>query len=468
MEKKNNNVRASLKELWTRIIKPDKTNNWIYLNGENNLYPNECERVILSSPTASRCANLMAKFIAGSGITSSDESADLLDPKDLPIINNKNQKITDVINLGSKSLSKHRGVFFWIGYGLKDGNFVPTQIEVLDYKKCRTSREDTIENKGKVYYHDWEGQGTLKTNKKDMKWFYPFNSETKVVQAQIKADAKTSKRQLDLNASIKNYRGQVFYLNLDSELEYALSTIDGAYLDADTENRISIHSNSEVRRGFLGKTAVLTQGLDPDQSKKVVEDVSKWLGSENSASLYHLDLEETDDLDKSFKILQVKAQYDEKLFIETTKRIKSNIFGCFNNIPEPLVMSSASALFGTGADTYTQMKLFYSEQTETEREVLEETLTLLGFPVKIKPIIEVEAVETSADSPEVNDAIANAQATLRGSVGGVQALLQIQQSVKAGTTDVASAIAMIINIFGFDRKTSYALLGQVEPPETTT
>jgi hypothetical protein len=39
------------------------------------------------------------------------------------------------------------------------------------------------------------------------------------------------------------------------------------------------------------------------------------------------------------------------------------------------------------------------------------------------------------------------QATLKGSVGGVQALLQIQQSVSSGLTDVESAIVIISEIF---------------------
>jgi len=461
---KSNLVRATLKELWTRLIKPDKTINWIYLNGENNLYPNECERVILLSPTATRSANMFAKYVAGAGVRVSKGSPNIIAYKDLPFVNNKQQKITNIINIAAKSLSKHRGVFFWVGYGLKDAKLIPNQIEVLDYKKCRLSKEDASENKGKVYFHDWEAATTLGGSKKNMKWFYPFNNNEDVILAQIKADAKEQSKkagvEIELEEAIKNYRGQVFYLNLDSELIYSLSTIDSVYNEADTENRISLHSNNEVRTGFLGKTAVITNGLDEDTAKDVVSDVSKWLGAENSASLYHLDLEEVEDIDKAFKILQVGAQYNEKLFIETSKRLKTNIFGAFNNIPEPLVMSSASALFGTAADTYTEMKLFYSEQTETEREELQEALALLGFPVIIKPIVEV--AEVSTDTPEVNDAIANAQAALRGSVSGVQALLAIQASVAAGTTDIESAIAMLINIFGFSREVSAALLGKPE------
>ena len=56
------NIRAGLVELWHRVVKvDDKDANNIYINGENNAYPNEVERVINNSPTASRCARLMAK-----------------------------------------------------------------------------------------------------------------------------------------------------------------------------------------------------------------------------------------------------------------------------------------------------------------------------------------------------------------------------------------------------------------------
>jgi hypothetical protein len=57
------------------------------------------------------------------------------------------------------------------------------------------------------------------------------------------------------------------------------------------------------------------------------------------------------------------------------------------------------------------------------------------------------------------------QATLKGSVGGVQALLQIQQSVGQGLTDVESAIVIISEIFGFSSELARQMLGT---PKITT
>jgi len=61
---------------------------------------------------------------------------------------------------------------------------------------------------------------------------------------------------------------------------------------------------------------------------------------------------------------------------------------------------------------------------------------------------------------------AEAQATLRGSVGGVQALLEIQASYVAGTTSYGSAISMINLIYGFTEDEAKKLLGT--PKEDAT
>lgn len=54
---------------------------------------------------------------------------------------------------------------------------------------------------------------------------------------------------------------------------------------------------------------------------------------------------------------------------------------------------------------------------------------------------------------------AQAQAAFRGSVGGVQGILQIQQSVEAGTTARESAIVILMQIYGFDGDTANEILG---------
>jgi hypothetical protein len=62
-------------------------------------------------------------------------------------------------------------------------------------------------------------------------------------------------------------------------------------------------------------------------------------------------------------------------------------------------------------------------------------------------------------SSEAQNENAEAQARLRGSVGGVQGILAIQTQVANGITSESSAIATLIEIYGFDRQTAIKVLG---------
>lgn len=397
---KKPSVRAQLSELFKRVVNLVSNNETgIYQNGENNLYPNEIERVIANSPTAYRCSKIMAKYIGGAGVLKED-GVTLFKYNELPIVNHgKNYRITDIISLGSRSIANQGGVFFHVNYGIDKATGKLTQqvLDVLEYSRCRISEEDDEENRGKIYYKDYEKKKNTGVTKTDEKWFYPYNPDVDVVLKQIKKDAG---KDVELEEAIKKYRGQVYYMNLTPEFIYAVPPIDCVYNEADSEYRIILYTNMQVRSGFLGKTAVLTQGLADDQAEKIKNDILEWLGAENSDSVFYMDLVKADDLEKVLKIIQLKGQYDEKMFSETNKRISRNIFGAFNNIPEALVMASDGAMFGAQSETYKEMKIFYSEQTEEERERLQETLAYLGFPVKIKPIAVREDVVSASIQPE--------------------------------------------------------------------
>lgn len=382
-------VRATLKELWSRVVSVSKNRKEdnVYYNGENNLYPNEIERVINNSPIAVRAAKVMAKYISGSGVIDGDSGVEI-ERKSLPIINKKqNLNIADIFEIAARSIAMQGGVFLWRGIGVgDDGNLVGKQIEVLDYKKCRITKEDDDENAGKIYFRDWD-----KSESKDNKatWFYPFSNNQDVILAQMKRDFKerfSDKEEFDIEKAIKSYRGQVMFLNMTPEYIYPLSTFDSVFNDADTDFRISLYNNTQVRGGFMGKIIALTQGLDEEMSEQVSEDLAKMLGAENSGSFYHIDFAQVDDIDKVLKIEQLKPQFDDKLFTETDKRNRRNILGAANNLPSQLLYAEDGALFTSGSETIQEYKRFYSEQTEDERGALERAINQLGFNYKIKPI----------------------------------------------------------------------------------
>ena len=55
------------------------------------------------------------------------------------------------------------------------------------------------------------------------------------------------------------------------------------------------------------------------------------------------------------------------------------------------------------------------------------------------------------------------QAALKGSVGGVTALMQLQQSVSEGTSDLSAAIAIVEEIYGISKEKATEMLGTPKP-----
>lgn len=92
-------------------------------------------------------------------------------------------------------------------------------------------------------------------------------------------------------------------------------------------------------------------------------------------------------------------------------------------------------------------------------EYANETIMVTTVPGEEGATIDV----TGEERPDIE---AEAKARLKGSVGGVQGLLEIQKSVAEGITSKAAALVMLDVIFGFDRPTSLGILqGKVKITE---
>ena len=394
-------IRATLVEMYHRIIpmNTDKDGK-VYWNGEDNMYPYEIETVISNSPTAVRASKIFGNYISGKGLTNEVQDI-IVNPK-------KNYKLSRIGYIIAQNYAKQGGAWIHVGYGLTDDflSVKPKTLDILDYPKCRYKKEDDDGNKGMIVYSDFKEKKTwLGFKKKKEKEFYPFNPNPDIVIEQIKSDYLEKNpdaviTEKTLQEMLPYYRGQVFYDNLTPEYKYALSPFDAVYNHCDTEYRLGLYTNEQWRSGMLGKKAVITSGLDEETSKNIEKDIAEWLGAGNSSGIYHLDVVSVEDITKVLHIIDVKAQFDEKIFSETKKWLETAILGQANNLPTVLFQASDGALFGASGDLYMQAKLFYTEQTDNERWHLSETLTYLGFPCEIKPFfkLETQTITENADT----------------------------------------------------------------------
>lgn len=366
-------ARASIIELFNRVITYKDSRTKVYLNGDNDKYPSEIRRVIQNSVTATAAAKTMANFILGKG------------PNINPKVNRlKGYNLYDIAEMAADDIAEQKGVYFHVNYDV-EGNV--NYIDVLDYEKCRIAKEDDLGYSGLIYY--WPDLTKIKEYKK----FYPFNPDISVINAQRIQDAKDKRGNVVEANLISKYRGQVLFLNLEPKKPYPLAYVDPVFNDADSEYRVSEFKNTTIRKGFIGKVVATVLKADNDEDRRSIDKALKeLLGSENSGNLMKLETEVDADgkLMEVIKFEKVDSNIDDKLFAHTETSIQENILTAFNNVPKQLVMSADSALFSSSGDALREMQLFYQSQTRNEREKLQQALQKLtqNDTVVLMPLVE--------------------------------------------------------------------------------
>ena len=354
-------------EIVRKIVKPTTDNRKkVYFQDVDNLYPNRIKGLIENSPTAFRSAKLMAKFIVGKGLKN-EALYDLIIDNALNL---------NVYNFGfslAKSLSYQNGFFVHISYkyDTASGNIIPSYSKLIPFEDSRISRSDDDGYLGKLYVKEWDNRELFSNKSNETKEYYSFTKKQDEIIEQIKHNWKVKRKDkpFELIEAIQIFNGQYYYYNSSIGDVYPLSNIHPVMNDCDTEYRIGNYTNGEFRKGMLGKVIVQTNGLTEEQEDETYKVFQNFMGDENSSDMvfFPANLGDGQTFEDAIKVTQLKPQYDEKFISETIPRLRRNIMASFNNIPEPLVMSSDSALFGTSGETYSYMKKFYSDQCDEER-----------------------------------------------------------------------------------------------------
>ena len=371
-------ILTTLVNLYKNIVKYDP-HKGIFINGIDNAYPERVERTINNSVTARQSAALLQAFITGRGFEGLNEVA----------VNSKGTTLLQFLNEVAYSFSRQYGAFVHVNYNL-NGDIV--YLDSLPYSHCRIGKKDDNKYNGKILVSpDWNDR------RKTPEVFDVYSPLKEVVLAQI------------TKQGINKYKGQILFIN-PSPFEYPLSKVDPVILDADTEHQISIFKNASLRKGFFGKQIVITRPFadgamenNPSYGDKITERnnfrdaMEKFLGAENVASFLHLEIPlDSFDLEKEIIFKNIDSNINDKLFAHSELTVSDNIRMAFNNIPAALIRSTDSSVFGQSGEYLKAMKLFYQEETEFERLLIESeisklTLKYIGLQKKltIKPLINV-------------------------------------------------------------------------------
>lgn len=442
---------TSFFDIFKRKITYDKKLS-IQQNGVDNLYTERMEALRDNSVTATMASNKMTQYIVGKGFENSNN------------IKIGGNILIDLLNDTADSVVDNRGVYVHVDY---NANFEVSSFDILPFSHCRLGKKDSNEYNGKILIHsDWS------TNPKaeEITVLDVYNNNKTIVASQIE------------NAGgFDHYKGQVFFFNMDRKTFYPLSRINPVSNDCDSEAQASIYKNELLRRGFFGKTLVVTRPLVDDQmhndnSAEGLQDlrnaesereefkstISDFIGAEGAGGALHLEIDfEGDKLDEGILFKNIESNIDDKLFEFTENSVVNNILMSYNNLPVSLVKSPDSAMFGASGEGLRVAREMYQENTTTERMIVENVIN--KFTSQLDQFTTLEVLKITpliADNSEGNDAEKlKAQATLKGSVGGVTALLQMQESVSQGVTDLSAAIEIVKEIYGIEEDKARAMLG---------
>ena len=374
-----------IKTLFNKIATFDKKLG-IHENGEGNNYPETVEALINNSVTALRCKDLLASYISGKGFGD--------DPNKILVHEGKGITLLKFVQDIADSIAEQNGVFIHVNYNLEHEI---KDMQVLPYSDCRVGRMDSNRYAGKILVcEDWSDR--------------KYHSKIRVVDV-YNDNKKVIQKQIDSAGSVQKYNGQILFVHLGKYI-YPLAKIHPCLEDADSEKQASVYKNKSLRKGFFGKMLVATrpfieEGLKPEDEEFIKqsnsrdefrETLKEFIGAENTDGVMHFEMEfETDKLEESILFKQIDSNINDKLFEHTERSVSDNIRMCFNNVPAPLIKSQDGALFSSSGEAITAMKIFFQDQTNDERMIVEQIIQKLmkrfKTPVedlKIIPLIEVE------------------------------------------------------------------------------
>ena len=356
-------IRSTFIQIFNKLARYDKSNK-IYLNGVDNSYPDFVESIISESVTASRCAKLMSDYISGKGFGDDANKIIVNKDKELSLL-----RFTQDI---SESISEHNGFYIHVNY---NGEFDIKSMDVIPFPDCRVGKKDGNDYSGKIVVcKDWgDSLQVKKAIEIDV-----YNSDKKVIEKQIEA-AK----------GIGKYNGQILYFKF-GKYTYPLSPIHPCLKDAESETQASVYKNVSLRKGFFGKTLVVTKPLvsasetdenykeQQTQRENFKKTLKEFIGAENADGVLHMEMEfDAEKIEDVLFFKNIESNIDDKLFAHTENSVSDNIRMCFNNVPAALIRSQDGKLFGSSGEAINAMKEFYQEQTNDERMMVEEIVNKL-------------------------------------------------------------------------------------------
>jgi DNA-binding MarR family transcriptional regulator len=274
---------------------------------------------------------------------------------------------------------------------------------------------------------------------------------------------------------------------------YPLPTYLGStgYIELDVEIA-NFHLNA-VKNNFVGGTILsFFNGEPPLEEQEEIERQikDKFTGTDNANSIV---LNFADSRDRGVEIQQLNGNDFDKRFDILNKTVQREIYAGHSvtdpalfGIKEDGIFTSRNQLvdsFELFQNTYVNgrqqfiervfndlaaiqglsNRLFIQDTEPISVQFSESTVTSVMTEAEIREKVGLQVVQTEEDST-VDSKTKDAQAALKGSVGGVSGIITLLQNVKEGLIAENSAIAVLVELYGFSPEIARSTVtGEVIP-----
>lgn len=433
-----------------------------YNFGEFNDYPQIIELLVNNSITARTVADMYARFLIGNGFENELINTEIIGQD----VFGRNITVIDLLRYACKELSINQGFSFHFNFNAF-GEI--GKIQPKPFKNFRLGKRDDLGYIPKVLYNEkWIWDVNIrgekrKVNVEDVTIFDLFNPNKEVFNELVNKSGGDPLK----------YNGQIYYASLDKQFLYPLSIFNPVYLELDNDYQIELFKNRQLRNGFLSKLIFHIRGGSDEENKEQTEDIKKFIGVDGDSCLVIAeDINDMNNIEGKNSLIteKIDTSINDKLFENWNKDIINNIRKAGRNIPQILIDYESSSLGTTSGESLSQAVAFYNVMTADDRKFISNCFAefmkkSVNKTLRNNENWNIDPITISEDTKKntVKDKKQESQAVLRGSVGGVQAILNIQKSVSAGLTDYNSAIAIMEEIFGIGKKKAAEIIG--EPKE---
>jgi len=445
-------------------FKEARGKDWILFGDEGeykNRYPEYLLNLYRRSAKHHAIINSKKDYVVGQGWAVDKEGLDTMGLARLQqFINEPNQyeSLNDILEKVALDYELYNGFALEIVYNQLNDKIAA--IYHADFARYRSNEDGT-----KYYYsEDWKKHNPVVEEIDAFNWKEPSGKQLLYVKG-YSPDCKYY--------PLPTYLGSTGYIELDVEIA-------------------NFHLNA-VKNNFVGGTIVSFYNGEPtlEEQEEIERQIKdKFTGTDNANSIV---LNFADSRDRGVEIQQLNGNDFDKRFDILNKTVQREIYAghqvtdpALFGIKEDGIFTSRNQLvdsFELFQNTYVNNRQQFIERVFNELAALqglanrlfiqdtepisvqfsESTVTSVMTEAEIREKVGLQVVQTEEDST-VDSKTKDAQAALKGSVGGVTGIITLLQNVKEGLIAENSAIAVLVELYGFSPEIARSTItGEVIP-----